>query len=107
MNPDYQRHAYARVILYELRHYLKDRFVAAEAPAKAQMICEEVLYAEREVPQHALLEMLQRLARMEEHERLEMAEYDMQRRRTPEPSEEVEHETKAPKKQKPNKVPPD
>lgn len=105
MNPDYQCHAYARVILYELRHYLKDRFVAAEAPAKAQMICEEVLYADREVPQQAFLEILQRLARMEEQERLAMAEYEMQRRRAPEPIEEVEHETKAPRKQKPNKAP--
>ena len=99
MNSDYKRHAYARTILFDLAHYLKDRYIAAEAPPKDVLLCEEVLYAEREVPQEALHSMMIRLRRLEEQERLDMAEYEMLRRQPTPPAGEG-HEPRAPQKKR-------
>ena len=77
MNPEYKRHAYARTILYELAYYLKERFIAAELPPKSTIVCEEVLYADRVIPQGDLHAMLNRIGRMEEEERRQMARYEM------------------------------
>jgi len=75
MNAAYKRHAYTRSILYELERHLMDRFVSVDAPAKAEIICEEVFYADRTVPQEALQDTVNFLRRMQDHERLQMADF--------------------------------
>lgn len=101
MNAEYKTHAYARTILQELQRQLLERFISAETPAKATLVCEEVFYADREVPQEELRRMLVRLRRIEEQESLLMSEFETHRRTQPdEPPNEVPNEEKGPEKRK-------
>lgn len=102
MNPDYKRHAYARSIFAELRRHLVDRFTPADGNPKGTLICEEVFFSERFVPPEAVQEMVMRLQRLEEQERLQMADFVTTRRALEQPTskEEVPSEPKEPEKRK-------
>lgn len=102
MNPEYKRHAYAHAILGELRRHLTDRFTSADGPTKGTLICEQVYYADRFVPQDAVHEMLDRIQRLEEEERQHMASFVTLPRAQLQPttSKEVESEPKGQERRK-------
>lgn len=83
--PEYKRHAYARSIYYELARHLKDRFAPDIGPPKAEIICEEVFYADRVVPRDVLQDMVLLLNRLEEREREKMSDFVTERRKQDEP----------------------
>src|SRR5260221_12899516 len=92
---DYTRHAYARAILEELVRYLRERFLETELPARERLVCEEVFFSDREIPQDAFLDMVERLQRIEQGERDQMQQYEMRRRPPPEaPNEVPRHESR-------------
>ncbi|WP_394831798.1 hypothetical protein LVJ94_35310 [Pendulispora rubella] len=96
---DYTRHAYRRVILAELRRHLADRFLAqGSPPAKAELLCEEVFYVDRLVPEESFFEVLELLERLELAERSTMMGFEM-RQKDPSPA------APAPKKPRPRRRP--
>jgi hypothetical protein len=109
MNPEYREHAYARTIFKELERHLLDRFISVDAPAKADLLCEEVYYADRKVTQEALRAMLVRIRRMGEQAALQMSEFETTRRRqqSDEPPKEVTNESKGAEKQRKRKETPE
>ena len=82
MNTGYKNYAqlaYRRSILAAVQRFLRDH-VSDEIPATQQLICEEVLASDREVPDEAFLEVIEELQREEQEVRLQMSQYEFIRR---------------------------
>jgi len=80
MNADYIRLAHRKAVWAELRRVILDRYIAEDAPAKEQIICEEVPYKNKEVTAEAILACLEEIELLEHEEHVGMSEYVMQKR---------------------------
>lgn len=81
MNADFIRIAHRKAIWTELQRILLDKYVASDGPPKEQIICEEVPYANKDVTNEALLEVLEAIQQHECDEQLEMRQFEFKRRR--------------------------
>jgi hypothetical protein len=81
MSTDYTRHAHRRTVLAELQRVLLQRFISkgGDEP-KERLLCEEVFFADKEVTQEALMEIMEELQRREADERIQMTQYEFRRR---------------------------
>jgi hypothetical protein len=57
---DYDRHAYRRTILSDIQKYVLENFIDSDTPRKKDLVCEEVFFANSNVPQEAFLEVMER-----------------------------------------------
>jgi len=80
MNADYIRLAHRKAVWAELRRVILDRYIAEDAPAKEQIICEEVPYKNKEVTAEAILACLEEIEVLEHEEHVGMSEYEMKKR---------------------------
>lgn len=58
---DYDELAYTRTIYRQLQRYLSESFTETDTPAKQELICEDVKYSRRVVPQASIQEALRLL----------------------------------------------
>lgn len=72
---NYEDHAYERSVVTWLQRVLLDRTVASDTVPRETIICEEVFFNQREVPQEVLHRVLAKLSQWETHERTEMSKY--------------------------------
>ena len=80
MNADYIRLAHRKAVWAELRRVILDRYIAEDAPAKEQIICEEVPYKNKEVTAEAILACLEEIEVLEHEEHVGMSESVMKTR---------------------------
>jgi hypothetical protein len=78
---EFIRHAYRRAVWAELQRLLMDRYVVQDKPPAAEIICEEVPFAQRVVREDVLMEMLDELELLQEAERREMMQFEMKRKK--------------------------
>lgn len=94
INHEFIRFAHRRAVWAELQRLLMDRYVAQDKPPAAEIICEEVPFAMKEVKQDVLMEMLDELEELQDAERKQMMQFEMKRksngRRAKEQPEEEE-----------------
>lgn len=76
---DYARLAYRRSIVASVQRFLHEH-LSSETPATKELICEEVLAADREVPPEAFLEYIEELQQQEQGIRLQLAQYEFVRK---------------------------
>lgn len=79
MNPDYKRLAYERTLVTELRRHLMGKYVDGGGGSKSTLQCDALPYEDREVPQDAVVEMVQRLEAEEHTLNAEMTKYDFRK----------------------------
>jgi len=77
---DYTRNAHRRTIWAALQRYLMDKYVDGDTPARDTLVCEEVFFADKEVSQESLMEVIEDLQRREADERIQMTQYEFRRR---------------------------
>lgn len=90
MNPDFVRLAHRKAVWAELRRVILDRYIAEDAPAKEQIICEEVPYKNKDVTPEAILECLREIELLETQDHYELNQYELKKRTTnatPRPSD--------------------
>lgn len=79
MSPAYKKAAHRRAVLKQLQRMLSD-FLDADMPARETILCEDVFFADRVVPQDSLLDVLATLQLLEEHETKAMGKFVMRER---------------------------
>jgi hypothetical protein len=80
MNADFVRLAHRKAIWAELQRLLLDKYVASDGPPKEEIVCEEVPYAQKDVTNEAVLEVLEIIQQHELDENLEMRNYEFKKR---------------------------
>lgn len=80
MNTSYKKLAYEVTVFALLRRTLEEKYLQGGGSLKEDLICELVPYADRQVPNETVADVIQRL--LEEERRLseEMAQYEFRKR---------------------------
>lgn len=84
---DYARLAYRRTIIAEIQRFVKEH-VNSEVPAIRTLICEEVLAADRLIPEEAYFEILEDLQLQEHTLQVQLTDFEI-RRKDGRPKEET------------------
>jgi hypothetical protein len=80
VSSEYNSLAYKRTMLAHVRRSIVDDLVGADQPAKKELICEEVLYVDRNVPQNAILDFLEFLQKEEDGVAAQMRLFELRKR---------------------------
>lgn len=86
---EYAQLAYKRTIISALRHFLGEH-VSSEMPASKELLCEEVLASDREVPEEAFLDVIEDMEKEEQILRVQMTQFEFVRK---ERKAEIQSET--------------
>jgi hypothetical protein len=79
-NEEYATLAQRKSLLEYVQKLLIDRLVDSEMPAKERVICEEVLYKDREVPQGLIQQLSNQLLQQAHELQLEMNQFETTRK---------------------------
>jgi len=76
---EYAQLAYRRSILSATQRFIQEH-LSSEVPPERELLCEEVLASDREVPEEAFLEYLEQIQREEQSIRLQMSQFEFVRK---------------------------
>lgn len=80
MNYEYMRLAYERTVLAALRRHAMDRYLEGGGGDREALVCEQLPYESREVPNEIVADVIQRLEEEERAITNEMSKFDFRRR---------------------------
>lgn len=80
MTPEYKRLAYEVSVCEAAIRGLQEKYLPGGGGQKEVLICELVPHADRNVPEEALLNFVQRLQAASEQLKAEMAKYELRKR---------------------------
>jgi hypothetical protein len=81
MSPDYKKAAHRRTVFQHLQRVVME-YIDSERPAKEPLLCEDVFFSDRVVPQETLLDILTLLQAQESKETEKMSRFTMRERET-------------------------